>query len=180
MSKFMNYWEKGIECTLCKISVPCEETFETHLQGKDHNKRAMQHEEKLMNEGELPRDGRFGYKIGPSEMAKLSPDEQMRLDQLRKDNANISRTVQELEDKVELCERNHSTTLDTYLQEAEAANKSKDEVVRRNKDHRERLRTLRQNGAGKMKMKMKKKEEEEQEYTENFNSRADLVTIDSD
>ena len=138
MSKFMNYWEKGIECTLCKISVPCEvsyeinfnkrklvketkdffsrfwnvchsnyrndiqtarkilfieksykvrnifllgnafafyyglwkvpknnyyfpnnwcfilqETFETHLQGKDHNKRAMQHEEKLMNEGEL-------------------------------------------------------------------------------------------------------------------------------
>ena len=41
MSKFMNYWEKGIECTLCKISVPCEVSYEINF-----NKRKLVKETK--------------------------------------------------------------------------------------------------------------------------------------
>ena len=35
------------------------------------------------------RDGRFGYKTGPGEMAKLTPDETKELEDLRTNNLNI-------------------------------------------------------------------------------------------
>lgn len=172
MSKFRRETDTGFECTLCMIKVPCEETFYNHIQGKDHSKRLMQHEEQQIQIGNLPRDGRFGYKTGPGEMAKLTPDETKELEDLRTNNLNINRELDKIKKEMSLCEENHKETADFYRQQAADAVSNKETVMRRCDQLKGEIEKLRSQGR-----KMKKKKE--CEYTEE-NDWTECVTLDSD
>ena len=72
-------------CDLCFISVPCRATLDNHMRGKDHIKRVMQLEEERKRNGEVVAwEDCGGYRVGPSEMAKLEQNEREELESLRK------------------------------------------------------------------------------------------------
>ena len=72
-------------CDLCLINVPCRATLDNHMRGRDHIKRVMQLEEERKKKGEvLAGEDCGGYRVGPSEMAKLGPTEREELESLRK------------------------------------------------------------------------------------------------
>ena len=68
------------------IEVPCQDTLDNHMRGKDHINRQMQLQEQRRERGEGEENKVGGYKTGPREMAKLSNSEREELIQLRKQN----------------------------------------------------------------------------------------------
>jgi len=88
-------------CDLCLIQVPCRDTLDNHMRGKDHIKRAMQLEEERQKKGEVVAgEGRGGYRVGPSEMAKLAQTEKEEMESLRKTVRTLQAIVKEQNQKL--------------------------------------------------------------------------------
>ena len=91
-------------CDLCLIDVPCRDTLDNHMRGKDHIKRVKQLEEERRRKGELvDEDGTKGYRTGPVEMAKLEHTEREELERLRKQVKILQAKVQEQNKKLAKC-----------------------------------------------------------------------------
>ena len=97
------------ECKLCLIKVPCQDTLNSHMKGKDHIKRANQLQETRRLRGELT-EGTEGYRTGPLEMARLRDDEREELDKLRRENEILKKKVQQYQAERKRCVREHGTT----------------------------------------------------------------------
>merc|ERR1719382_836326 len=81
------------ECQLCLIKVPCQDTLNSHMRGKDHIKRVNQLTEarrkaraEAGQQQEQEEEEELGYKTGPLEMMKLRDDEREELGRLRREN----------------------------------------------------------------------------------------------
>ena len=75
--------------------------MDNHMRGKDHIKRATQLDEERLKKGEVVAgEGSVGYRIGPSEMAKLAPTEKEELESLRKTVRTLRVIVQEQNQKL--------------------------------------------------------------------------------
>lgn len=95
------------ECKLCFIKVPCQDTLNNHMRGKDHIKRAKQLEEKRRQRNEVTDDSEKGYQIGPMEMLKLGDDEMEELKRLRRENEILKKKVAQYKVERETCVREH-------------------------------------------------------------------------
>ena len=96
-------------CNLCHISVPCQDTLDNHIRGKDHIKRVMELEEQRRKNGEMVTEERHcGYRVGPREMEKLNQTEKEELVELRK-TVRMLQTILEDERK-KLAERRKKLT----------------------------------------------------------------------
>jgi len=88
-------------CDLCFVDVPCRDTLDNHMRGKNHIKRVMQLEEERQKKGEVVAgEGCGGYRVGPREMAKLVPTEKEELESLRKTVRTLRVIVQEQNQKL--------------------------------------------------------------------------------
>ena len=95
-------------CQLCLIEVPCQDTLNNHMRGKDHIKREKQLEEQRRKRGggdEEATEG--GYKTGPVEMAKLANNEREELKQLRLKCSVLEKKVAEYQKERQKCVREH-------------------------------------------------------------------------
>jgi len=95
------------ECKLCLIRVPCQDTLNNHMRGKDHIKRANQLHENRRQRGEVNEDSEEGYKIGPLEMFKLRDDEKEELNRLRRENEILKKKVAQYKAERERSVREH-------------------------------------------------------------------------
>ena len=88
-------------CDLCHIEVPCRDTLDNHMRGKDHIKRATQLDEERLKKGEVVAgEGSVGHRVGPSEMAKLAPTEREELESLRKTVRTLRAIVKDQNQKL--------------------------------------------------------------------------------
>ena len=97
-------------CDLCLIDVPCRDTLDNHMRGKDHIKRVKQLEEQRREKGVVvDEEGSSGYRTGPREMAKLEQTEREELEQLRKTVKTLRTKVQDQTKKLAKCRQEHGT-----------------------------------------------------------------------
>eukprot|EP00088_Acartia_fossae_P055423 TRINITY_DN64287_c0_g1_i1.p1 TRINITY_DN64287_c0_g1~~TRINITY_DN64287_c0_g1_i1.p1 ORF type:complete len:182 (-),score=29.95 TRINITY_DN64287_c0_g1_i1:51-596(-) len=157
-------------CKVCMVSVPTLETIRNHLRGKEHIKRRKQAEERNISEGKLPRDGRFGYRTGPEEMAKLTSDERRQMNDLTIANENLRRLIQNAEKKNEHCRKNHGH-MKTLQEKLEQLKAKKFQLQQKNQELVEELKDLDQPGIKKKKRNRGQHSEEEREYAEFDNGR---------
>ena len=102
---------KVYECKLCLIQVPCQDTLNNHMRGKDHIKRVNQLQESRRQRGEVSGEAdEPGYRTGPLEMARLKDDEREELGRLRLENEILKKKVQQYKEEREKCVREHGTT----------------------------------------------------------------------
>ena len=71
------------------------------MRGKDHIKRATQLDEERLKKGDVVAgEGSIGYRLGPSEMAKLAPTEKEELESLRKTVRTLKAIVKDQNQKL--------------------------------------------------------------------------------
>merc|ERR1719209_571484 len=103
-------------CDLCLIDVPCRDTLDNHMRGKDHIKRVKQLEEQRREKGEVvDEEGASGYRTGPREMAKLEQTEREELEQLRKTVKTLRAKVQRFRCDLCLIDVPCRDTLDNHM-----------------------------------------------------------------
>jgi len=84
-----------------ELEVPCRDTLDNHMRGKDHIKRATQLDEERLKKGDVVAgEGSIGYRLGPSEMAKLAPTEKEELEPLRKTVRTLKAIVKDQNQKL--------------------------------------------------------------------------------
>ena len=101
-------------CQLCLIEVPCQDTLNNHMRGKDHIKREKQLAEQRKQRKQRKQRGDYndeendsGYKIGPLEMAKLEDDKEEENLRLKLEVQNLSAKLVEYQVKQRKCVREH-------------------------------------------------------------------------
>lgn len=97
------------QCKLCLIEVPCQDTLDNHMRGKDHIKREKQLMEQRRQRGGAENEDIEGYKTGPAEMAKLNNDEVEELKRLRREVTVLRKKVREYQEERVKCAKEHRT-----------------------------------------------------------------------
>ena len=101
-------------CPLCLIVVPCQDTLNNHMRGKDHIKRVKQLAEQRKQRGDYndENDIDSGYKVGPMEMAKIKEDTDEKNKRLMLENKNLQLKLKEYQEKLRKCIREHGNVED--------------------------------------------------------------------
>ena len=167
------------ECKLCLIKVPCQDTLNNHMRGKDHIKRVKQLEEQRRQRNEVTDDSEKGYQIGPMEMLKLRDDEMEELKRLRRENEILKKKVAQYKVERETCVREHVGELEELRRRVRDLEKEKED---RNKStsyvKTEKVERNRSPSYVKTERVTKVKKEEPREYVEWEGVKEEEILID--